>query len=256
MKLLSLNCQKAYQPGLESFLKQILEEERYDFLLLQEVNEAVLGFLERSTSYRFLTATYTDSGLPSHLCIGYRSSADLVSRELHSFAGVHYDPVRGYKHSSFGLLSARFNFREEEVCVGSIHLHSGIDAKVRVRELQKAKEIGLRFAGHSPIIFGGDFNLGYPGELSRACRVLAPEFSCATRTLGGTLDSRYSEYANHLPNKIAVALAKVGIGVKLKADHFFVNARFASTERISVRMLPDRVSDHSPVELTSETIAK
>src|SRR5207253_179780 len=105
--LLSLNCQKAYQPGLGPFLKRILQEEQYDFLLLQEVNEPVLALLEEATTYRFLTAAYTETGLPSHLCVGYRSSADLVSHELHSFAGMRFDPVRGYKHPSFGLLCAK-----------------------------------------------------------------------------------------------------------------------------------------------------
>ncbi|MDB5189785.1 MAG: hypothetical protein JWN49_111 [Parcubacteria group bacterium] len=249
MKVLSLNAQKAYNSNLESFLKKILESSYYDFLLLQEATESVLKYFRHSSEYSILTATDEAVGEQSHLCIVYRTSIPLLSHQIQSFAGMRFDPVRGYKHPGFGVLSASFKYEGKEVCLASVHLHSGIDAKVRVHELVLLREFVSQTVDSLPAIVSGDFNFGYPWELSRGTSLLAPELLCVTRALGGTLDSRYSEYANHLPNKVATFFAKFGLGIKLRADHFFVSQELAESSGIACRILPDRVSDHSPIEL-------
>ncbi|CAN5743183.1 hypothetical protein BH11PAT2_BH11PAT2_00840 [soil metagenome] len=249
MKILSLNTQKAYNPNLQLFLRKTLESGRYDFLLLQEATEQVLEYLRHSTEYGILTATDESVGGQSQLCIVHRTNIPLLSHKIKSFAGMRYDPVRGYKHLGFGALQAVFAYDGTEVCLSSVHLHSGIDAKVRQRELVVLKELLHHMPKSSLTVVGGDFNFGYPWELPRAMRLLAPELVCVTRTLGGTLDSKYSEYANHLPNKVARLLAKFGLGVKLKADHFFASRELLETSDAACRKLSDRVSDHSPIEL-------
>lgn len=250
MKILSLNCQKDYQPALGGFLRATLAAGAYDFLLLQEADDAVLAHMQDCRGYKVLTATDERLGKQSMLCIVYRETFALIAHEIQSFAGMRFDPVAGYKHLGFGILSARYVCDGTEYCVGSTHLHAGIHAKVRIQELPYVKEQMVRMSANAPAVFGGDFNFGYPWELPRAIRFFTPEFYCLTRRLGGTLDSRYSEYCDHLPNKIAHALARLGLSVKLRTDHFFVSRTLAVSADISCRVLPDRVSDHSPVEFS------
>lgn len=253
MRILSLNCQKDYQPELGVFLRNTLANDTYDFLLLQEATESVLEHLRLSPEYSILTATDETVGEQSLLCIVYRTSIPLLFHSIQSFAGMRFDPVRGYKHLGFGVLGAVFNYKGMETYLASVHLHSGIDAKVRIRELVLLKEFVNQAADSRPTIVAGDFNFGYPWELSRGIRLLAPELVCVSRTLGGTLDSRYSEYANHLPNKVATFFAKFGLGIKLRADHFFVSQQVLESPNLVCRMLSDRVSDHTPIEFIIES---
>ena len=98
-------------------------------------------------------------------------------------------------------------------------------------------------------LFGGDFNFGLPGELSGSTALLAPDFVCATKDVGPTLNSRYTEYHPTLTNIPSFVLGKVGIGISLKADHMFVDRKTAKRSKIKTQILKDRVSDHSPVEM-------
>jgi hypothetical protein len=252
MKVLSLNCQKAYQPGLKPFLQKTLEGNFYDVLLLQEASEEVLDFLDSTHGYAFLTAQDAVVGKRSMLCIAYRTSISLTAQDFHSFAAMRYDPVAGYKHLGFGFLCGKFEVEGDNYCFGTLHFHAGVDAKVRRKELMRMKETVLAFAQQTPVIVGGDCNFGYPWELLQACRTLLPELTCITRRLGDTLNSRYAEYVDHLPNKIAFWLSRVGISIKLKTDHFILSSGFARAHAVSTRILPDRVSDHSPIELVIE----
>ena len=117
-------------------------------------------------------------------------------------------------------------------------------------EIVRIKEQALALIqGGDAFVFGGDCNFGLPGERARAECFLAPEFVCATRGLGPTLDGRYSENVPHLPNRIAAFLGFFGIPTPLWTDHLFVDAKTATSKSIESRILPDRVSDHSPVEI-------
>ena len=251
MKALSLNCQKGYQPGLKTFLQDTLSRGTYDALLLQEVSDTVREYLTHP-EYRLLTAVDEVIGKKSMLCIVYREDMHLSARSYQSFSGLRFDPVVGYKHLGFGVLGGSFTYKGSKICLFSTHLHSGIDSAIRVKELRLLKEQIRDFVRNNPLVVGGDFNFGYPWELLRACRILAPEFLCVTHSLGGTLNSRYSELVNHLPNKVAHALARFGLGITLKADHFFVDQISAKKETMYTHILPDRVSDHSPIELLFE----
>lgn len=252
MKVLSLSCQKDYQSSLGPFLRSVLTNGVYDFLLLQEATEPVLAHVRNVSSYQVLTATDAVIGKQSLLSIVYRKNIPLVAHTVQSFAGMRFDPVAGYKHLGFGVLGAIFEYEGGKRCFGSIHLHAGIDPAVRARELPYVKDRILDLGAELPVIVGGDFNFGYPWELSRASRILGPELICETSLLGGTLDSRYSELVDHLPNKIAHALARIGVGIKLKTDHFFANHAATEFKSVLCRVLPDRVSDHSPIELVTQ----
>ncbi|MFA5877398.1 MAG: endonuclease/exonuclease/phosphatase family protein [Candidatus Paceibacterota bacterium] len=247
MKILSLNTQKAFQPALQDFLKKILENDIYDFILLQEVTDSVFPLVSNIGSYTLLGAFDETVQAQSHLLIVYRNKFVLKKSSLDSFALMHPSPR--LRHSGFGILLGTFSTHGGDVTVGSLHLHSGLRSTVRVQEVESLKKrvIAEQDTG-TPLIFGGDFNLGLPGEVIRACTIMAPQFIAKTRHLGPTLNSRYSEPHPNIVNTSAVFLAKFGIGFNLKTDHFFTDTETA--KRSETRILSDRVSDHSPIELT------
>jgi endonuclease/exonuclease/phosphatase family metal-dependent hydrolase len=248
MKMLSLNTQEAYRPELKSFLQQTLETGLYDFILLQEVTGTVLKFLEPLHTYSLLNLFDDEIRDQSHLCILYRSSFSLRDSKLHSVGSMH--PSKKFRSSAFGLLIGTFEVYGKAIHIGTLHLHPSLRYDVRAKELLFLKEklLTLREAD-IPLIFGGDFNLGYPGEVNNAYRILAPEFIPLTQTLGPTLDSRYTESHHNIVNRTAAALARIGISVTLRADQLFMDARMTDGRNYSVKLLSDRVSDHSAVEL-------
>ncbi|MDB4992190.1 MAG: hypothetical protein JWL75_435 [Parcubacteria group bacterium] len=248
MKILSLNCQKNFQPGLAEFLQHILSGGEYDALLLQEASDEVRIQLTHP-GYRLLVATDTVVQKKSMLCIVFKNEIELTIESFQSFSNLRFDPVEGYKHLGFGILGGKFMHKGKIVCLFSTHLHSGLDAGIRVKEFVYVQERMRELADGAQTIAGGDFNFGYPWELGRASRMLTSEYEFATTSLGGTLDSRYSELVDHLPNKVAHALARFGLGVSLRADHFILDKTSARKSAVHTRILPERVSDHSPIEL-------
>lgn len=247
MKILSLNTQKAFQPSLSPFLKRTIDGGLYDFILLQEANERVLPLVCNVGAYRLLEAFDEVFSAPSHLSIIYRDTFELKDSSLDSFGLMH--PSLSLQHAGFGILLGTFGTPQGDIKAGTVHLHSGLRPAVRMKEVRTLKDRMLReHAGNIPLVFGGDFNLGLPGEVIHACDVLSPQFVATTRYLGPTLNSRYSEPHPNIVNTSAVFLAKFGMGVSLKTDHFFVDVETA--KRSEAHILPDRVSDHSPLELT------
>jgi endonuclease/exonuclease/phosphatase family metal-dependent hydrolase len=253
MKILSLNCQRGYQSGLEAFLRSTLDEERYDFLLLQEVEQKVLPFLDHA-HYALARAYNAEAEEDAQLCIVYRREYRLLRKEFQSFALMRNDPHRGFKHPSFGFLWGDFDIHGEAWRMGSSHLHSGMDRRARAAELALVKKLLIE-QRPIPTVFCGDFNAGYPRESAAMSKLLAPEFVCTTKGLGPTLDSRYTEHAPHLPNRVAKFLARFNVRIPLWTDKIFVDATTAASYPSECRILPDRISDHSPVELVFDQVA-
>jgi endonuclease/exonuclease/phosphatase family metal-dependent hydrolase len=246
MKVLNLNCQHRYQSSLESFLLSVLNEGIYDFLLLQEVSEEVSPLLDHP-SYKIARTFNSDAGKESELCIVYKASADHIETHFQSFSPVRHDPVFDFKHPSFGILWADFKLGSNMLRLASIHLHSGMNRRCRIAELDLVKL--LLKDTPIPMVLTGDFNAGYPGEASTMAHALAPEFSWITKHIGPTLDSYYSENVAHLPNRIAAFLRIFNISIKLKADHAFVNHAMNAKFSAQCSLLPNRVSDHSPMQI-------
>lgn len=249
MKLLSLNCQRGYHQGLRKFLRETLESGEYDFLLLQEFAKGVPSYIHDIGGYGLLRLYNDEINEESQTVIMYRKKHRLLGHSMIHFPKTYPDPVMGRKHSTFGSLCARFEIGSGIVLLGSIHLHSGMGRSVRLIQTQKVKKqvLDLR-RKDDQVIFGGDCNFGYPSERRRAESMMAPEFVCVTKDLGPTLDSRYSENVPHIMNRIAVFLSLFGIGIPLWTDQLFVDTKTAQ-ESIVCRVLADRVSDHSPLEL-------
>lgn len=248
MKILSLNCQRGYQPDLKAFLQETLRSGAYDFLLLQEFGKEVPSYVRDIPGYSLLRVYDTSVGEDSQTAIVHRVNHQPIAQSMLHFPKTCPDPVMGVRHSTFGSLCARFEFGARTVLMGSVHLHSGMDQSVRAAQMRHVKRqvLELRKDGDL-VIFGGDCNFGYPGERRRAETIAAPEFACVTRRLGPTLDSRYSEKVPHLTNRVAAFFGVFGIRIPLWTDHLFVDAEIA--EAVTCQVLPVRVSDHSPLEL-------
>ena len=225
---------------------QLMDSGTFDFLLLQEVNEKVLEFLKNlSSPYQLVRAFNEETGKESELCIAYKTSHKLIATGFKSFSAMRRDPMFGLKHPSFGILWANFNIGTKILRLATLHLHSGVNQEARLQELRLAKTFLSN--NQLPTILAGDFNSGFPREPKNMANILAPEFIWISKNLGPTLNSRYSENLPHLPNRIAAFLGIFNVGIGLRTDHIFANAGAANNFEKCLK-LPDRVSDHSPVE--------
>jgi len=242
LRILSLNCQRGYQADLGDFLRSTLARDYYDFILLQEATEPVLSALVDSEAYRSLVIVSGETKRP--LCIVYRESYKPLKSD-----SISFDDGNPF----VGMLCGMFETERGEISVGSLHLHAGIRPRLRLSEIQEAVDFIKRFSGSAPFMFGGDCNFGVPFELGRACRAISSDARCITRGIGPTLDSRYVEPSPHLTNKVSQVLKRFGLGLRFSVDHVFVSTIGPwQSRRWICRILPDRISDHSPVEACLE----
>ncbi len=247
MKVLSLNCQKGFNKNLEPFMQETLARGEYDFLLLQEFTEPVYVMIEpHLAGYRALRVKQEEEGEHSHLAILYKGAIALEAEHLAPMPNLHPRIIRP---TAFGILTGTFVFEGTQLRLGSVHLHPGLRPGVRRAGLDYVKHALTEEDSEVPTIFGGDCNFGYSRERKKGEQLLAPEFILVSGGLEPTLDSRYTEPLFNIMNGAAAALSKRNIGVRLSTDHFFVSAALAESAEIACRVLPDRVSDHSPVEL-------
>lgn len=259
LRILTLNCGTKKESGsygaehiggLKDLLTGLLAGRRYDFILLQEYHEHFSGRLAPGLQdYQILTMPDEEAGVGSELAILYRKSFTLKEGRFHSFAGFR-KKFNSRWPGIFGLLLGRFQTPAGEWVVGSTHLNPLLHFATRKKEVRFVKKCLLQFAGSGiPLILGGDFNSGLPGEKARNDAILAPEFVNATAGSGPTVDSRYVEPVIW-PNKLAVSLGRLGIVLRMKVDHIYIDRKTAMGHDIACKVLPDRVSDHSPVEVS------
>ncbi len=245
MNLLTLNCQRGYQPGLAAFLKNTLENGLYDVLMLQEVTDQVLSYLNHP-AYQHIRVFSKEFGREIELCIVYRKTFRLLRQGFKSFAKLPKDSAPR-ENPCFGIVWADLEINANAMRVASIHAHAGISSTVRLEEVRLAKE-ALSKETVMPTIIGGDFNSAFPSEPAKMAGILAPEFHWATENLGPTLNSRYTENGPRLPNMLARLFAFFKLGISLRTDHFFMSGDMAEKYTAVCRILPNRVSDHSAVE--------
>lgn len=137
-----------------------------------------------------------------------------------------------------------------------MHLPSGLSASRRAKSLPEVARMLVTSSTVDATLFGGDCNFCYPGEIAKAKRALLPDYKCVTDTLPATLNSCYTEkLSDSLSYRFitipAYLLSLLKICIKFKTDHMFVDLTTANGS-YKVSVLPDRVSDHSPVELVFE----
>ncbi len=249
MKILSLNCQHNYHPRLRKFLKRVLRSEKYDFLLLQEANKKVISYIKKHKKY---SITLPTGNIKQALtCIVSRTSIFLQPETdfLH-FPHTDESETAFKEYHVFGLTCKIAYVWWQEVVVWSMHLPSGFSSYVRKKYLEQSTQYIIKKYGEKMTILWWDFNFGFPGELSEAHKILAPHYTCISQHISPTLDSYYTENDSLLASKIATFLRTIGISIKLKTDHFFTNTQILKKYHTKIRVLPHRVSDHSPIELT------
>jgi len=249
LKILCLNCQKAYNSNLEAFLRETLQSGFYDFLLLQEADEKVVSIIENTGPYKILGAMNQEAGVQSHLLILYRNNFVLKDHTFMSFAMMN---EVFSKRGEPGLLVGTFEYNGESIVVASAHLHPGLWFRIRAKEMHMIKD---RLASYNsaelPVLFGGDFNLAFPWENQHARNIFKSGFRDVTKGIGMTLNSLYTETgikSCHIASKVGNFLARFNIAVTFKTDCIFLDKKSCEQFRGVSKILPVRVSDHSPIE--------
>src|ERR1051326_4040205 len=191
IQILTLNCQKAYAPGLQDFLEKVMQSSKYDFILLQEVDDKVAAMIAGASGYQILETTNPDNHLPSQLRILYRSNFHLQTSGFISFAKMN---KLFAKRGEPGFLYGTFENHEGPIIIGSLHLHPSFPFHIRQKEIVMVrKKLESINSLSLPVIFGGDLNLTYPWEGPTVRRLLAKNFYEATLPLGATMDSHYTK---------------------------------------------------------------
>lgn len=202
------------------------------------------------SAYNVLNPFDPDLGEHTHVCILYRNSFALKENSLISFATFHPDmPIRGW-----GFLVGIFDVGGSSIGIGSVHLHPGVHTRIRLEEIKIIEERLLEYRGNE-IIFGGDFNAGFKSEIRKGESILLPDFIRATKHLGTTLDSRYTEKSSWGIARIANVLANIGIGLTFRTDHVYIDKDTMERSKVACRILPARVSDHLAVEVCIKSAA-
>ncbi len=262
MKILTFNCGTVKDPeaplyglsyvaGLNDFLINLFQEARYDFILLQEFHTNTYLELEpRLENYKILRAFDTEGNIDSQLAIAYRKNFILKENKFYSFSGFKKFNVKW--PGIFGLLLGTFQTPKGDMIAGSLHLNPLLHFLTRKREVQYSKKCLLACNTRKlPVIFGGDFNSALPGEKNSNNTIFVPEFVNVTLDSGPTVDSRYVEPVVFI-NKAAALLKKFGLKICMKVDHVYADNKSAKMHAHSCKVLNDRVSDHSPVEVILE----
>lgn len=246
-RVLTFNCQKGYPGNTVSVVSHWLKQGSYDFLLLQEASVNVIENLHlKQAGYCMLSAYNHEVGVVSQLCILYKEKFSLDDSVFFSFA--NFKQQNSWR-AEFGLLLGTFKYQESRFVVGSIHLNPGFEFIVRKRELFFIRKSTLLYNKEKlPVLFGGDFNSMVPHEFKRNAKILGPQFVNATLDSGPTAQTQYLEPTVFI-NRFALGLAKAGINFKGKVDHIYVDQDSSNSNIMQSRVLPDRASDHSPLEL-------
>lgn len=243
MKVLTLNTQKAYQPSFSGFFEHILSKGEYDFLLLQEMTPAILEDASQYTEYEILNMFDPEYGENTGVAVIYKKNFVLKDTTFVSFAVFNENIRRGW-----GFLGGVFSKGEESIFIGSLHLHPGFNKKRRMKQVRQILELISSLFGKHTIVIGGDFNAGFKSEITEAEKIFGNKMLRITKGLGPTLDSHFTEKVPFGVARIANLLAKLGISIKLRADHVYVDKETAQRARIQCRLLSDRVSDHLAIE--------
>lgn len=247
-KLLSLNCQKNRHPNLKNFLTKAIREKKYDFLILQEATSEILQYFKNQSTYHIITPR--QGRQQSLLSIVYNTKkVDFISQKFQLWP--HYISDENNKtlpYISYGILLGIFKKDKETIRIGSQHLPPGLNPKKRKGCLQKIQKL-LQKEKTDHTLFGGDCNFGIPGEIQSSIKLFTPDYNIITQHLPPTLNARYTETTPNLTNQINRILKKLKIYIQLKTDHLYIDSNTAKNTNIQTKVLKDRVSDHSPIEV-------
>ena len=158
-----------------------------------------------------------------------------------------YEEIAWYQ--TYGINMWIFEYHKKCINISSVHLPSWFHSRYRyqwfLKILQKVKKHSKNIN-----IFGWDMNIVYRWESKKILSFSGENYACITQWLWYTLDSYFTE--NHLDFlwvKINNFFRKLGLSKKFKTDHIFIDQGSHKNYHISTKILSDRVSDHSPIEL-------
>ena len=246
-RILTLNCQRNMLDELGPFLKQITLQEHYDVLLLQEASASVLSHFD----------TFSHNYVPvMSLEQPEESEVRILVHKKHTILENVYESVHGGRGNMYGALAVHILLNgTEPLAVTSVHLPAGIFPKHVAKRMKGTKAIGNMMRAHFeniPALIAGDLNTGFPGEYAAASRILKRTFfTNMSDYLGNTIDSRFTHFDDRpFVSNLFKTLAQLNISIRLKLDHVYANAALLEKHRVSCSLLPDRVSDHSGIEIT------
>lgn len=245
MTLLTLNCQKGYNPHFSSFVRDLMKRAEFDILLLQEVSDTVAATIQRGAkAYTLLRPWNPLSRLGAQTAVLYRSSFTLLSSQFCPVARILGERSASREFGMTAAVVATPEYRDG-ILVASVHAHSNFHTAWRAREVRYFKQRLLTMS-KSRTLIGGDFNTGFPWERLHHSMILSPQFTLATSRCGPTYESQYLEPSTTL-NRIALAgAALLGANLRLVLDHIFLTPDLGAQLR-ECALLPDRVSDHSGI---------
>lgn len=252
LKIITLNCQRAYQEKFIDFFAKLLNSSEYDFILLQEANEKVHKVIKENSAHYDLIFTHNIHTNSHHeICLIYRKEFEIVKTKFLNF----YDPAKKMLTQSgcaIGLfrLTQKFkkDFSKEYALIGSLHLQASYHARIRKRELIEIKsafdELG---EGYSTIqVLGGDFNNLGPWEKYLNHLRLLPNLKYASTFREYTHNSAYLEKI-HLDKKLAKFFLVDKLKYKVKLDHYYIDTESHKSYTFKSQTLKIDISDHRPV---------
>jgi endonuclease/exonuclease/phosphatase family metal-dependent hydrolase len=255
-KVLTFNCQHAYQEGFEPYIREIISERKYEFLLLQEVDEKVLEILEpliETYRYKKLSVMSHNTNTPLRSCILYKPKFKFLRSDFITFSPIVLQEVND--SGSFAAIfkvPIRFTrlLGKKKIMVTVTHLHGSYRLVARKRELMALKKQVIHLDNENKCvkIIGGDFNNLIKGEGAYNDRIMKPDFINVTDFDGHTHDSTYLEhYYRNIP--IVSLLFRKEKTYQTKIDHIYMDKESAKRIKHSSKPIDVVASDHRPVEL-------
>ncbi|MBD3362818.1 hypothetical protein GF362_03805 [Candidatus Dojkabacteria bacterium] len=250
MKLITLNCQRAYRKkSISKYLQSVIEKTEHDFICLQEVNSEMRAILKQliqsSKKYQLLDSKDVQNGKITESAIIYLNKYKIRDQGVLSFLKKQHKDSKAH-----GLLYGVFKYKDKTFWIGSIHLPAGIKIFQRIKALKNTMVLlrTLEEIKSTIKIIGGDFNTGWFEDILFQDKILKPEFKRFSDYQSGSFSSKYLEDTS-LMYKIYGYLGKLNIYVSFKTDKFYIDLNSYGQYKTKVKNIDVVVSDHRPIEL-------
>jgi endonuclease/exonuclease/phosphatase family metal-dependent hydrolase len=248
LEIVTLNCQRGNRiSDLQVYFDGLIHQGAVDFFLLQEVNNLVFHtikeIVKRNLNYQIVRPIHSKSQKPTEVAIIYK-----LTYKLNNYEYISYSDFVAKKTNEVGGLIGVFSHPVHgNITVCSSHLHASYFSRARKKEIEYMK---MKLLKHTDtlIIYGGDFNYLFPGELNRGNRTLAPEFVHASLYAEHSYDSSLLE-PTEFQNKLFKLLARIGLKFLLRLDHIYVSSSEATKYSFTTCVQDVIVSDHRPIRV-------
>lgn len=257
LRVVTLNCQKAFQPDFKPYFEQIMKERRYHFLLLQEVDLKTLEIIQplyKEHGYIRLGAFSPKSNTELYTCILYKSEFEFLRSDFITFTPIVFQEITE-TGSIAGVFAVPRNLRKiigkRKILLIATHIHASYHILARRKELLQVKNQALHLDPTNDClkIIAGDLNNLFAGEQMINDNAMKPEFTNVCDFPDYTYDSKYIEpkYSEAVYSRLFFRLGK---RYRLKLDHIYMDTESANTLHYQTNVVKVTASDHRPVELT------